>query len=343
MAYPAGAHVRAETLVYTRNADERQADSLLQIDLITSGSGTHQIMGQGIPCRAGDICIINANLPHGYSVGETGENMTVRRISFDPHAVLTAEAACPAGPQFCYGVFADSATTAYATLTVRTRAEIEARFNAIEVELVERKAEWESAVNAQLALLLITVARYVNCAIKNIPAVASAEWTPVSAVMREINEHYSDSAMTLEGLAEALFISRSHLGRLFRRITGESFSDYLRRVRLTHACRMLRESTLTVEETAAACGIRDLATFYRAFSAFTGVTPHQYRTQNNYKKGETAMSILLEISENLQKGKAKVVKELVARAIEEGVPAADILNEGLLSGMNIIGEKFETN
>ena len=55
------------------------------------------------------------------------------------------------------------------------------------------------------------------------------------------------------------------------------------------------------------------------------------------------MSILMEISENLQKGKAKIVKELVAKAIEEGVPAADILNEGLLSGMNVIGEKFKTN
>ncbi len=54
------------------------------------------------------------------------------------------------------------------------------------------------------------------------------------------------------------------------------------------------------------------------------------------------MSIYTEISENLQRGKAKLVKELVARAIEEGCPAAAILNEGMLSGMNIIGEKFKT-
>ncbi len=55
------------------------------------------------------------------------------------------------------------------------------------------------------------------------------------------------------------------------------------------------------------------------------------------------MSIYTEISENLQRGKAKIVKELVARAIEEGCPAAEILNEGMLSGMNIIGEKFKNN
>lgn len=55
------------------------------------------------------------------------------------------------------------------------------------------------------------------------------------------------------------------------------------------------------------------------------------------------MSILNEISENLQKGKAKVVKELVQQAIDEGIPAKEILSDGLLSGMDIIGEKFKNN
>lgn len=53
------------------------------------------------------------------------------------------------------------------------------------------------------------------------------------------------------------------------------------------------------------------------------------------------MSILNEISENLQKGKAKVVKELVQKALDEGILVESILNEGLLSGMGIIGEKFK--
>lgn len=55
------------------------------------------------------------------------------------------------------------------------------------------------------------------------------------------------------------------------------------------------------------------------------------------------MSILNEISTNLQQGKAKVVKELVQKAIDEGLDVKTILEEGLLSGMNIIGEKFKNN
>ncbi|HIZ93442.1 corrinoid protein [Pseudoflavonifractor capillosus] len=55
------------------------------------------------------------------------------------------------------------------------------------------------------------------------------------------------------------------------------------------------------------------------------------------------MSILTDISENMQRGKAKVVKELVQQAIDQGIPAQQILEEGLLSGMSVIGEKFKNN
>ena len=55
------------------------------------------------------------------------------------------------------------------------------------------------------------------------------------------------------------------------------------------------------------------------------------------------MSILTDISENLQRGKAKVVKELVQQAIDEGISAKEILEDGLLDGMNIIGVKFKNN
>ena len=55
------------------------------------------------------------------------------------------------------------------------------------------------------------------------------------------------------------------------------------------------------------------------------------------------MSILNEISTNLQNGKAKIVKELVAQALEAGSNPEQILNEGLLAGMSIIGEKFKNN
>lgn len=51
------------------------------------------------------------------------------------------------------------------------------------------------------------------------------------------------------------------------------------------------------------------------------------------------MAIIQEISEFLQKGRAKNVKTLVQQALDEGIDPKVILNEGLLDGMMIIGGK----
>ena len=53
--------------------------------------------------------------------------------------------------------------------------------------------------------------------------------------------------------------------------------------------------------------------------------------------------ILQEISQQLQAGKAKIVKGLVQQAIDEGFAPQEILEKGLLHGMGIIGEKFKNN
>ena len=55
------------------------------------------------------------------------------------------------------------------------------------------------------------------------------------------------------------------------------------------------------------------------------------------------MSVVNEISESVQKGRAEDVKALVARALEEGMDPKVILNEGLLDGIMIIGAKFRLN
>ncbi len=55
------------------------------------------------------------------------------------------------------------------------------------------------------------------------------------------------------------------------------------------------------------------------------------------------MSVLEDISQAVQTGKMKVVKELIPKAVDEGLSAQTILNDGLLAGMNVIGDRFTRN
>ena len=55
------------------------------------------------------------------------------------------------------------------------------------------------------------------------------------------------------------------------------------------------------------------------------------------------MALYEQIADEVVKGKADGVKELVNKAISDGISAEDILNNGLVAGMNIVGEKFKNN
>jgi corrinoid protein of di/trimethylamine methyltransferase len=193
----------------------------------------------------------------------------------------------------------------------------------------------------------------VDCAIKDVHFVSSKDWETVLAAMRIIQEKYGDAELTLETVAEQGYVSKAHLSNAFHRITGKRFSDYLRTVRLDRACELLTKTEKTVESIVAECGLRDVPSFYRNFSTYFHMTPSEYRRSlkrsddsEEYKKllkGDKVMGILNDICANVQIGKAKIVKELVQSALDEGVKPAEILSEGLLAGMGEVGEKFKNN
>ncbi len=318
----------------------------VEISLVTEGNGIHRMFNEAAECRAGDLYIVNSGVPYGYFAKNDSECPTVNTLSFDARSMLTGDSSDFKSPHFCYGAFRDNLPVSYSMLNSKVFHEVGDIFGAISEELSEKKLEWHSAVKARITLLLVTLGRYVNMA-DTVHSSHPKEWGLVSATMRAVLDRFTEQDMTLETIAASLYISKSHLSRMFRKVMGESFTDYVRNIRIDFACELLRSTALTNEEIVGRCGLKDIPSFYRLFKTVMGITPFQYRLSQttNYKlhKGEETMSVIVEISENLQRGKAKIVKELVQQAIDEGIPAVQILNEGLLSGMNIVGEKFKTN
>ena len=321
-------------------------NNLVEICVVTSGSGIYRVLGKEIPCKEGDLFVVNAGIPHGYFTQDNEVGMFLRKITLDPGCISVDEKA--AFDNSCYGVFSENPVMAYAMLNAEAKAEFDSRLDAVTDELSVKRNEWEAAVKFHLSLLLISLGRYINEAIKSEHSLLSKEWGIVSGAVNLINEFYGDSALTLESVAARLFASPSRLSRYFGELTGNTFSEYVRKVRLERACDLLRDTELSVEEIVASCGLKDVPSFYRVFNTYTGVTPGTYRTNEKnkklyYTKGEKIMVILSEISAQLQAGKAKIVKEMVQQAIDEGVSPEIILKEGLLPGMNVVGEKFKNN
>ncbi|MBQ7921706.1 MAG: helix-turn-helix domain-containing protein [Clostridia bacterium] len=345
--------VTAFEAVYTPGNFPKQmySHNIVEIGIVLSGEGTHLILEQAIPCQSGDAFVIGSDVEHGYFSQNTGESLVVHRLWFDPADWFDGTVANEEGLRYCYGVFEDGLNVGCAVLTQRSRSQLLDLCARITEEITGQKQEWHEAVKAHLSLLLILLGRYVGESVKNISYVRSKDWRLVTGTIEIIEAEFADNDLTLGSIADRLFVSKAHLSRLFKRLTGEMFSDYLRKVRYSHACKLLTETVLPISEISHRCGFKDLSSFRRVFSASEGMTPSDYRksriqlsnNKNTNEKKEPIMSTIAAISENVQKGKAKIVQELVKTAIDEGADIQKILNEGLLDGMSVVGENFKVN
>jgi AraC-like DNA-binding protein/ligand-binding sensor protein len=85
-----------------------------------------------------------------------------------------------------------------------------------------------------------------------------------------------DQELTLESVAAALGVSNGHLSRLFKRIVGVPFRQYLVSLRVEMACHLLLEPLQNVSQVSQKCGFSTPAYFARVFRNSTGFTPSEY-------------------------------------------------------------------
>ncbi len=95
--------------------------------------------------------------------------------------------------------------------------------------------------------------------------------------MQYIEVHYYEK-ITLNQLAEMVYLSPSYLSRVFTRETGTTFNDYLNSVRINKAKNLLKYNDLHIADVANAVGFDDQSYFTKVFRRFTGVTPLKYRS-----------------------------------------------------------------
>lgn len=92
------------------------------------------------------------------------------------------------------------------------------------------------------------------------------------------NHHQED--ITLETLAEMLYISPTQLSKVFRTITGKSPIKYLIEIRLKHAYELLIHTNLTIREISEEVGYQDPFYFSKLFKKHYGLAPSKTRKKN---------------------------------------------------------------
>lgn len=103
-----------------------------------------------------------------------------------------------------------------------------------------------------------------------------------------IDSHYRNSELTLKLVSEQSNMSYTYFSHLFKQLTGESFSDYLNKVRAGKAKTLLEASDLRVFEVAFEVGYKDPHYFSQSFKSIYGLSPTEYKRRHSGREaGET--------------------------------------------------------
>ena len=96
-------------------------------------------------------------------------------------------------------------------------------------------------------------------------------------VMAFIEDHLSDSDVSVGDMAAAAATSRSGLQRKLKQAMGITPQDLLHEARIKHASQLLTNTQKTIAEVAYACGFTDPKYFSRCFKQSTGQSPTEYK------------------------------------------------------------------
>lgn len=88
---------------------------------------------------------------------------------------------------------------------------------------------------------------------------------------------HCDEKITLEEMAERMYLSPAYFSRLFKRETGENFNSYLNRVRIEKSKKLLFHRDLKLADIALLVGFEDQSYFTKVFKRVTGKSPLKYR------------------------------------------------------------------
>lgn len=126
-----------------------------------------------------------------------------------------------------------------------------------------------------------TVASYARLLFQQHPVPSAEKMGYLVRRLREFAENNYLYDVSLSQLAELFHYNEKYLGRIFKGETGISFRQYVNRLRLRHACRLLRSCPDDVVEIALASGFGNVSYFNRLFRSAYGISPTQYRKQDS--------------------------------------------------------------
>lgn len=245
--------------------------SYFEITYVQEGQGNYSVNGQEYMMKPGDIIIFNNVEAHGWKL--MGEDMKLLVMIFSPEfvaeklSVFDSEYLKPfveRGSNFKNRIGSEEPVS----------HEIRKGIREIYAEWQQQKEGYPLMIKANILRILTMLIRTYQDESKSGEMLKEKKsaMKRLEQAISYIDHHYSEK-ITLDEVAAAAYMSSNYFSSYFRKVTGISFSEYVTRIRISHARELLRDTDKSVTEIAMECGFHNISNFYRLYKKQVGKPP----------------------------------------------------------------------
>lgn len=246
------------------NWSEEHTHNSFEIFLLVDGEMEIMRLSKKYHMKPGYVFLCSPNFQHSY----TGNGVYARySINFSQRFMET---------YFTHS-FYRKLTKCFTSEVIRLNEEEQKRFIDLFELMIKDYAEG-GIYPLQLANIMDMLDRASERQQENhiLPENTSKETAAIVNVIIYINSNYR-TIKSIDEVAQACFISKSYLCHIFKKEYDMTVMEYLKRVRIRHACEMLATSDKTFTLIATKLGFADISHFTKNFKKIMGCTPREYR------------------------------------------------------------------
>ncbi|OXM82795.1 helix-turn-helix transcriptional regulator [Paenibacillus rigui] len=251
---------------------------------LLQGERTYFINGTVVTARRGDMVIVHPYDVHKTASSQVPEfervliNFTEQFVHSEPGTeTMNLEAGVPLLP------FPNRSRLL--RFSLKDQAAVEQLLREMLSECAEQQPGFEMYVKALLHQLLVRMHRQSRALELEPPHPLHPMHAKISEIATYLNGHFQEE-ISLERVAKQFYISVSYLSRMFKKVTGFHFREYVQVIRVNEAQRLLRETQEKVLTIAERSGFEHVAHFNTTFKKLTGVSPLRYRKQQQAGTGK---------------------------------------------------------
>lgn len=276
----------------------------IELVFVLDGSATHHINIRNVgsyECKIskGDVFIINPEEEHTYSFDE-GERLDILNINFQSSFL---DGTFIQGKNevrvmdFVYLQPSLPLNVRFGNILKLTEDEMHSIITQVDNMVLELKSKnigYIHVIGLYMALIFTLLSRKYIQAMERGLVINSDKVQSMSNIFRVMGfvEHHFNEEIGKDELAKIGMCSVRNLTRKFKECTGETVLEYMHRIRIDKARRLLIETDFKITEIASMVGFNDISFFNKTFKKRLNLTPREYRERNqkeNTKKKTTAL------------------------------------------------------